>query len=120
MTDRITLSGIRSRGYHGVFASERRQGQDFVVDVVLALDTSDAAAADDVEATVDYGTVAQRVADIVAGEPVDLIETLAQRVADACLTEERVQQVEITVHKPQAPIAVPFDDVKVTIVRSRA
>ena len=120
MTDRITVSGIRSRGYHGVFAPERRQGQDFVVDVVLALDTSDAAAADDVEATVDYGTVAQRVADIVAGEPVDLIETLAQRLADACLTEERVQQVEVTVHKPQAPIAVPFDDVSVTIVRSRA
>jgi 7,8-dihydroneopterin aldolase/epimerase/oxygenase len=117
--DRITLSGIRSRGFHGVFPFERREGQDFVVDVVLALDISAAADADDVEATVDYGTVAQRVADIVAGEPVDLIETLAQRLADACLTEGRVEQVEITVHKPQAPIAVPFEDVSVTIVRSR-
>jgi 7,8-dihydroneopterin aldolase/epimerase/oxygenase len=118
--DRITVSGIRSRGFHGVFASERRDGQDFVVDVVLSLDTLPAASSDDVAATVDYGDVAQRVAEIVAGEPVNLIETLAQRLADACLAEPRVEQVEITVHKPQAPITVPVDEVSVTVVRSRA
>jgi 7,8-dihydroneopterin aldolase/epimerase/oxygenase len=118
--DRITVRGIRSRGFHGVFSSERREGQDFVVDVVLSLDTSAAAASDDVATTVDYGNVAQQVVDVVAGAPVNLIETLAQRLADACLAEPRVQQVEITVHKPRAPIAVPFDDVSVTVVRSRA
>ena len=79
-----------------------------------------AASTDDVEATVDYGTVARRVADIVAGEPVDLIETLAQRLASLPTEESQVDQVEVTVHKPQAPIAVPFDDVTVTVVRSRA
>jgi 7,8-dihydroneopterin aldolase/epimerase/oxygenase len=120
MTDRITLRGIRSRGFHGVLESERRLGQDFVVDVVLLLDTAPAASTDDVRATVDYGTVAQRLAAVVAGEPVNLIETLAQRLADDCLTESRVQGVEVTVHKPQAPIPVPFDDVSVTVVRSRA
>lgn len=120
MTDRIKLTGIRGRGFHGVFDDERRQGQDFVVDVVLVLDTTRAASLDDVAAAVDYGVVAQRVEDIIIGAPVNLIETLAQRVADACLLDSRVDQVEVTVHKPQAPIAVPFDDVSVTVVRSRA
>jgi 7,8-dihydroneopterin aldolase/epimerase/oxygenase len=120
MTDRITLTGVRGRGFHGVFDEERRQGQDFVVDVVLVLDTTRAASLDDVAATVDYGVVAQRVVDIITGEPVNLIETLAQRVADASLLDSRVDQVEVTVHKPEAPIAVPFDNVSVTVIRSRA
>lgn len=117
--DRVTLRGLRIRGHHGVFAHEREDGQTFVVDLVLSLDTAPAAAGDDLTRTVHYGVVAEEVAAVVAGEPVDLIETLAQRIADTCLGHERVQEVEVTVHKPQAPITVPFDDVTVTITRRR-
>jgi 7,8-dihydroneopterin aldolase/epimerase/oxygenase len=118
--DRIALRGLRARGYHGVLGTEREQGQTFLVDVVLNLDTRAAAAADDLAGTVDYGAVASRVTAVVEGEPVDLIETLAQRIADTCLADRLVEQVEVTVHKPEAPIPVPFADVTVTIVRSRA
>jgi dihydroneopterin aldolase len=117
--DRIGLRGLSVRGRHGVLAHEREGGQVFVVDLVLGLDTAPAAAADDVTLTVHYGVLAEQVAAVVAGEPVDLIETLAQRIADTCLGHERVQEVEVTVHKPQAPITVPFDDVTVTITRRR-
>ena len=116
-SDRITLSGLRVHGRHGVLPAEREQGQDFVVDAVLKLDTRAAAATDDLAQTVDYGVLAQRLADVVAGEPVDLIETLACRLADVCLTDPRVFEVEVTVHKPSAPITVPFADVSVTVVR---
>ena len=119
MTDRIALRGLRGRGRHGVFDHERADGQTFLVDVVLGLDTSGAAADDDLRRTVDYGTMATRVVGIVEGDPVNLIETLAQRIADACLAEPLVEQVEVTVHKPDAPIEVPFDDVTVTVTRSR-
>lgn len=120
MTDRIELRGLRVRGFHGVLADERRDGQDFVVDAVLGLDTRAAAAADDLALTVDYSAVAHRLAGIVAGEPVDLIETLAERLAAACLDQPLVDDVEITVHKPSAPIDLPFDDVTVTVRRGRA
>jgi len=120
MTDRVTLRGLRAHGRHGVLPHERQAGQQFVVDVVLALDTRPAAASDALVDTVDYGVLAATVAGIVEGEPVDLIETLAQRIADACLAHHRVEEVEVTVHKPQAPIPVPFEDVAVTIVRSRS
>lgn len=119
MPDRIALRGLRVRGHHGVLAEERRDGQLFGVDVVLETDVSAAAAADDLAQTVDYATVARQVAAIVGGEPVDLIETVAVRVADACLAHPGVQAVEVTVHKPQAPIGMPFDDVTVTVRRSR-
>ena len=118
--DRIELRGLRAHGRHGVLAAERRDGQTFVVDVVLHLDTRPAAAGDDLARTVDYGVLASRVTGVVGGDPVGLIETLAQRVADACLAEPPVERVEVTVHKPEAPLTVPFDDVSVTIARSRA
>jgi dihydroneopterin aldolase len=117
--DRVTLRGLRVRGHHGVFEHERRDGQDFVVDLALGLDTRPAAAGDDLTRTVHYGVLAEQVAAVVAGEPVDLIETLAQRIADTCLGHEVVDEVEVTVHKPDAPITVPFDDVTVTITRRR-
>jgi dihydroneopterin aldolase len=117
--DRITLRGLSVRGHHGVFPHERADGQTFVVDLVLGLDTTAAAAGDDLTATVHYGVIAEQVAAVVAGEPVNLIETLAQRIADTCLGHEAVEEVEVTVHKPQAPITVPFDDVTVTITRRR-
>jgi dihydroneopterin aldolase len=116
--DRIGLHGLRAFGYHGVYPEERKLGQRFVVDVTLGVDTRAAAAGDDLTASVDYGVVAERVVAVVEGEPVDLIETLAQRIAGVCLADARVEEVMVTVHKPGAPVTVPFDDVTVTIVRS--
>ncbi|NGO68627.1 dihydroneopterin aldolase [Streptomyces boncukensis] len=118
--DRVSLRGLTARGHHGVFEWEREKGQTFVVDLDLGVDTRAAAAGDDLARTVHYGVVAEEVAAVVAGDPVDLIETLAQRIADTCLAHEAVQDVEVVVHKPDAPIAVPFDDVTITIKRSRA
>jgi dihydroneopterin aldolase len=117
--DRIALLGLRVVGRHGVFDFERADGQEFVIDAVLWVDTRPAADADDLAATVDYGAVADRLAGIVCGEPVALIETLAARLADACLADERVRQTQITVHKPEAPVSQPVQDVTVTIRRSR-
>ena len=118
--DTVAVRGIRARGFHGVLPEERRDGQDFVVDVALSFDTRPAARADDLAFTVDYAQVAADVVAAVEGEPVDLIETLAARIAAGVLTDARVQRVEVTVHKPQAPVGVPFDDVTVTIVRTNS
>ena len=115
--DRITLRGLRVRGFHGVLPAEREQGQDFVVDAVLTLDLRPAAASDDVADTVHYGELAERLAAVVAGEPVDLVETLATRLAEVCLSYDRVRGAEVTVHKPDAPIPLSFQDVSVTVVR---
>lgn len=115
----ITLTGLRVRGRHGVYAFERERGQDFVVDVRLELDLSAAARSDDVADTVHYGELAERLAAIVGGEPVNLIETLAARLADACLADGRVAAATVTVHKPQAPIDLEFADVAVTVRRER-
>jgi dihydroneopterin aldolase len=115
----ITLSGLRVRGHHGVFDFEREQGQDFVVDVTLELDLAPAAASDRVSDTVHYGELAGALAAVVAGEPVNLIETLADRLVTVCLTDARVAAATVTVHKPQAPIPHDFADVAVTIRRDR-
>jgi len=120
MLDRISIAGLRVRGNHGVLDHERVTGQDFVIDAVLWLDTAQAAASDDLSLTADYGGVASRLAEIVAGPPVALIETLADRLAAACLAEPLVREAEITVHKPQAPVEVEVADISVTIRRSRA
>jgi len=119
VADRIALTGLRVRGYHGVFDFERRDGQDFVVDVELELDTARAAASDDLADTVHYGELAEGLAAVVAGDPVNLLETLAQRLADVCLADVRVHAATVTVHKPQAPIPLTFADVAVTIRRER-
>lgn len=119
MTDQIAITGIRATGYHGVYEHERRDGQVFTADIVLSLSLQAAASTDDVADTVHYGEVAEDVAAVLAGEPANLIETVAQRIADAVLARPLVQRVTVTVHKPRAPIAVPFDDVTVTISRSR-
>ena len=115
--DRIALTGLRVRGFHGVLPEERAHGQDFLVDVVLSVDLRPAAASDDVTDTVHYGELAEALAAVVAGEPVDLIETLASRLADVCLVDPRVRRAEVTVHKPSAPIGPTFSDVSVTVVR---
>jgi len=117
--DRIALAGIRAVGFHGVYEHERREGQEFVADVELELSLARAAATDDVADTVHYGDLAERVAGVLTGEPVDLLETLAQRIVDVAFTFPLVDAVTVTVHKPQAPIAVAFGDVSVTIHRRR-
>lgn len=119
MADHIALTGLTVRGNHGVYDHERRDGQDFVVDVDLELDTSPAAASDDVADTVDYGVLATALAEVVAGDPANLLETLARRLADVCLGDSRVAAATVTVHKPQAPIPLRFADVAVTIRRQR-
>jgi dihydroneopterin aldolase len=119
VTDRIVLRGLHARGHHGVFPEEREAGQTFLVDLVLAVDTRPAAASDDVVDTVHYGEVAAEVVAIIEGEPVNLIETVADRIAAMCLRWSLVESVEVTVHKPEAPVGVPFEDVAVTIVRDR-
>ena len=117
--DRIDLRGIAARGRHGVFDHERRDGQLFVADVSLGLDLGPAAAGDDLGATVDYGELAQQMHDVLAGEPVDLIESVALHMVDLCLSRPDVRWASVTVHKPEAPIAVTFTDVSVTIERSK-
>ncbi|WP_156760783.1 dihydroneopterin aldolase [Microbacterium karelineae] len=117
--DVIRLSGLEVSGRHGVFDHERRDGQTFSVDVALELDTTPAAATDDILDTVHYGELAERVAAIVGGEPVNLIETLAHRIAGAALDDGRVAAATVTVHKPHAPIPAEFADVSVTIRRER-
>ena len=117
--DHIELRGLRVRGHHGVYEHERRDGQDFVVDVTVWLDLGPAAASDDLAHTLNYGELAQRTAAIVAGPPADLIETVAGRIADDVLTDQRVQAVEVTLHKPQAPIPLDFADVAVVVQRTR-
>ncbi len=115
--DRVRLTGLRVRGHHGVLPEERRDGQEFVVDVALSLDLRRAALSDDVADTVHYGVLAEQLAAVVSGEPVDLLETLATRLAEVCLQDGRVTGAEVTVHKPSAPIPLVFDDVSVTVVR---
>jgi dihydroneopterin aldolase len=113
------VSGLRVFAYHGVHDEERRDGQEFIIDAVLGLDTRAAAIGDELGLTVDYGELADRLVALASGPPVRLIETLAERLAGACLSDPPVQEVEITVHKPHAPLSHPFDDVAVTIRRVR-
>lgn len=115
--DRITISGLTATGHHGVFPEERRDGQTFVVDVELGLDLD--TRSDDLSTTVNYAEVADEVVAIIRGEAFNLIETVAGRVAESCLDHERVRDVKVTVHKPQAPVQHDFTDLSVTIHRSR-
>ncbi|TQM46341.1 dihydroneopterin aldolase [Halopolyspora algeriensis] len=119
MADRITVTGLRVRGNHGVYDEEKRDGQEFLVDITVWADLGGAAADDDVGRTLHYGVLAERAADIVAGPSRDLIETVAAEIADDIMTDHRPHAAEVTIHKPSAPIPLTFDDVAVTIRRSR-
>lgn len=119
--DRITLTGLKARGFHGVFSEEKRDGQEFTTDVVVHLDAAPAAAGDDLTHTVNYAQVADTVLRVITGDSLDLIETVADRIAGALLAEQPVAAaVEVTVHKPHAPIEADFADVAVSVYRSRA
>jgi dihydroneopterin aldolase len=119
VSDVIALRGLACHGRHGVYPDERRDGQTFIVDALLMLDTREAAGSDALADTVDYGVLAQALAAVVEGEPVDLLETLAARLVAVCLADRRVDEAEVTVHKPQAPIPLSFTDVAVTVRRTR-
>jgi 7,8-dihydroneopterin aldolase/epimerase/oxygenase len=117
--DSITLTGLRATGHHGVFDHEREDGQEFVVDVTVWLDLAPASTDDDLARTIHYGILAEQIVAAVHDDPVDLIETLAERIARVALGNPAAVRTRVTVHKPEAPITVPFDDVAVTITRSR-
>lgn len=117
--DEITLTGLRANAFHGVLEEERRAGQVFIIDVTVYLSLERAASTDDLDETIHYGELAGKVVAAVESDPVDLIETVAERVADVVLAHRRAVLTKVTVHKPGAPIAVPFEDVAVTITRGR-
>ncbi|RZS41217.1 dihydroneopterin aldolase [Herbihabitans rhizosphaerae] len=119
MTDRITLTGLRVHGHHGVLDREKADGQHFLVDITVWVDLNTAAASDELSDTIDYGVLAERAAAIVGGPPRDLIETVSAEIADEVMADERVHAVEVTLHKPSAPIPLTFADVAVTARRSR-
>lgn len=119
MADRISLRGLEVFAYHGVLEHEQTEGQLFSVDVDLDVDLSAAAGSDELAHTIDYGALAQGIHNLVAGERWDLIERVADRVATLIMSDERVLATVVTVHKPDAPIPVPFRDVAVTVTRQR-
>ena len=118
-TDALSVTGIECFGHHGVFAHEKADGQRFVVDLTLGLDTRPAARSDDLRDTVDYGSLVAAVQSVVETGSHDLIETVVQKVADTCLEDHRVEWARVTLHKPEAPIQAPFSDVTLTITRKR-
>ncbi len=115
----IKVEGIRGFGYHGVLPEERSDGQTFVVDLAVELDLSAAAKSDDLTDTVDYAGLAAGVLEVIEGDPCNLIETVANRIATRVMADDRIQRVVVTLHKPEAPVGVPFSDVSVTMERSR-
>lgn len=120
MNDQIAITGIKAHGFHGVFPEERRVGQDFIVDVLLFLDLNSAGESDDLTKTVDYSKVAELVVAQIKGEPLNLIEALAMRIIKHVLSDfPLVQKVKVVVHKPSAPVDVKFQDILVTLERSR-
>ncbi len=115
--DTLTLTGLEVFAHHGVFDFERENGQVFLIDLTVGLDTSQAAAGDDLTRTLHYGELAVEVVAAASSEPVDLIETLAERIAQVVLAHPVARRVRVTVHKPDAPITVPFGDVSISILR---
>jgi dihydroneopterin aldolase len=119
VTDHISLTGLEVMARHGVLDSEKANEQKFVIDVDLILDLTSAGTGDNLAATVDYGALAERVHALVSGESHSLIETVAERVAADILGDDRIESVRVTIHKPDAPISKLFDDVSVTVERTR-
>lgn len=120
MADTLRITGIEVLGYHGVYPQERQKGQLFIVDIEVELDTHTAAASDALSDTLDYSTLIEKIAQRVAGEPVDLIETLAADLAKIVLTFPQADAVTVTLHKPHAPLSTAVSDVALTIRRTRS
>lgn len=120
MSDQIVLTGIHGFGYHGLFDQERKEGQDFFVDLTLLVDLSVAAESDEIDDTVNYAEITDLVVEEIASDPVNLIEKLASRIAERVLNQHsKVKEVKVTVHKPQAPVAAQLKDIAVIVARSR-
>ncbi|MEY3148990.1 MAG: dihydroneopterin aldolase [Actinomycetota bacterium] len=120
MSDKIRVTGIEGLGYHGLYDSEREIGQPFVVDVVLKLDLEKAGQTDEIQYTVDYNDIAQLIYNEIVGPPMKLLETMAEKICHKILAAyPPIEEIEVTVHKPRAPISVPFGDVSITIKRER-
>ncbi len=120
MSDKIKVTGIEALGYHGLYDSEREIGQPFVVDVVLKLDLEKAGKTDEIDYTVDYNDIAVLIHNEIVGPPMKLLETLAEKICNKIFAAyQLVEEIEVTVHKPRAPISVPFGDVSITIKRER-
>ena len=118
MSDQIKVTGIKAFGYHGVFDHEAQNGQDFFVDLELSVDLSAASKSDDLNDTIDYGSLADLVVEEITGERVELIERLAGRIADRIKSQfAEIEQVAVTVHKPKAPVSAQVADISVTISR---
>ncbi|WP_426718956.1 dihydroneopterin aldolase [Corynebacterium auriscanis] len=123
MADRIELIGLEAYGYHGVFDHEKAQGQKFLIDIVVWTDFGAAAHSDELADTISYVGLADIAVEEVQsagskGAGHDLIETLSSRIADRINDIAGVHAVEVTVHKPQAPIEYPFSDVRVVARRN--
>ena len=118
--DYIELRGVQAQGFHGVFEEEKKHAQEFLVDVRLFLSLKRAAESDDVSHTVNYAEVATLIEQIIQGPSVDLLETLANTIATACLTFEQVTAVRVKVHKPNAALPVSFRDVSVSVYRKKS
>jgi len=120
MSDQIVLTGIHGFGYHGLFEHERKDGQDFFVDLALSVDLTAAAQSDAIEDTVNYAEITDLVVEEITSNPVNLIEKLAARIAERVLNQHiKVQSITVTVHKPQAPVAAQLKDIAVVVNRSR-
>jgi dihydroneopterin aldolase len=126
MRHQIKLTGLRVFGYHGVFDFERQNGQDFYIDCSVWIDGTKAALNDDLAKTVNYADLAKALVENAKSEPVDLLETLAQRLLDLVMNmgggdaTGLIQKAKVTVHKPNAPIVYDFSDVSVTVKAKRS
>jgi dihydroneopterin aldolase len=118
MSDKLNLTGIRGFGYHGVFESERKNGQEFVVDVEI--ETKFKNLNDDLTKTIDYSKLVDLVSTEITSNPVNLIETLAERIAEKIMNfDKKIKALTITVHKPAAPVSANLSDISVTISKTR-
>ena len=120
MTDSIRITGLELFGHHGVFDFEKHDGQRFLIDLTVWLETDRASHSDDLNQTLDYSALVNKVAEVVQGEPLDLIETLASRVLDVVWGFDQAHSAEVTIHKPDAPVEFPVADISVTMKRERS
>lgn len=115
--DIIEISGIKGFGFHGVFEEEKRNGQEFIVDIKINRDLKEAGIKDDLDKTINYASVIERVKDIIETGSFNLIEALAEEIAAKLKKEFLIEKIRVRVHKPNAPISIEFQDISVSIER---